>query len=94
MRAPKTGVQYPGMPNQSSAPGEAPSIQTGGLLASIQDHFSADGLSVTVGPTVDYAVYLHEGLGGKDNARPIMEEPLEIVSAEVFKQVLMLCKGL
>lgn len=91
---PKSGIHHPGQPNRSSAPGEAPAKQTGNLLASITDQFARDGLEVTVGPTVDYAVYLHHGLGGNpDNARPIMTGPLKTVGEEVTASIIALVRG-
>ena len=34
MQGSKTGVQYPNLPNRSSAPGEAPAVQSGELIRS------------------------------------------------------------
>ena len=36
-------------------------VDTGNLLASVDARFGPDGLTASVGPTVDYAEYVHDG---------------------------------
>lgn len=89
---PKSGIQYPGMPRQSSAPGEAPAKQSGKLLESIRKNFSEGGLTTTIGPTVEYAQYLRDGLGGSENARPILEPALGRVAPGFIEQIMRIVK--
>ena len=90
---PKTGKQYPGLPNRSSAPGESPAKQSGKLLDSIETVYSVDGLSQTTGPKVDYAVYLNSGLGGAQNARPVMKGAFDVVTKDVVHEIIDLMRG-
>jgi hypothetical protein len=88
--SPKTGIYHLDLPNRSSAPGEVPAFQSGTLLESFQKRFSPSGLSVTVGPTVDYAFYLADGagrLGGKARVLPISHESEEKIRERLVFQV-------
>lgn len=90
---PKTGEWWANLPNRSSAPGESPARQSGNLINSIYGYFSDDLLSVTMGPTVDYAVYLHEGLKGPGSERPIMEGAASVVYERFEQRVRALVNG-
>lgn len=66
----------------ASAPGEAPAVITGRLMNSITVEAMGSGLTVEVGPTVNYGKYLEFGTKNKDggtkmDARPFMGPALE-----------------
>ena len=89
----KSGVKYSNLPNQSSAPGETPAEQSGQLLQSIVAKFANEGLQVAVGPTVDYAVYLHEGKKEQpDTKRPIMEPALERLTMPFMEDIMTMIR--
>ena len=57
---PKTGRKYSGLPRRSSAPGEAPAHQFGGLKNSIV--YKVHGYdSMEFGSTIEYSEYLENG---------------------------------
>lgn len=53
------GVQYPGLPNRSSAPGEAPAVQSGQLISSGEAR--GQGSAVIVAFTAEHAPYMEFG---------------------------------
>lgn len=66
MRDPKHGVHWPGLPRRSSAPGEAPAIQSGRLIGAVDSAVfrgSTGGWEAVAGVRreVDYAVGLEFG---------------------------------
>ena len=96
-RLPKSGIQHDNLPNRSSAPGEAPAEQSGALLKSIYEYWEEDAFEnrdmiVTIGPTVDYALYLHQGLKGPGTERPIMEPGFTMVAEKFYASLQMLAK--
>lgn len=62
--------------HQASAPGEAPAVITGRLMNSISVDAIGNGLTMEVGPTVNYGKYLEGGTEYMD-ARPFMGPALE-----------------
>ena len=75
MEPPKTGLIYKrpgGKTHQASAPGEAPAIDYGNMVNSIQVDFENGGLTGIVFTSRDYAALLEFG-GAHVAARPFME---------------------
>ena len=75
MEPPKTGLIYKrpgGKTHLASAPGEAPAIDYGNLVNSIQVDFENGGLTGIVFTSRDYAALLEFG-GAHVAARPFME---------------------
>lgn len=70
MNEPKTGLMYGG--HQASAPGEAPAIDTGNLVNSIQVEFQNNYETGIVYTNAEYAEALEYG-GAHVAARPFME---------------------
>lgn len=59
MRAPKSGIHHPGLPNRSSAKGEAPATQSGKLERSFRiQAFGKDRLKRRIGTSLWYGNYL------------------------------------
>jgi hypothetical protein len=62
MREPKSGIHHPGLPNRSSAIGEAPAVQSGDLINSLKIRHNRSGIgwSAEIGSfgEVEYAAYL------------------------------------
>lgn len=77
MTGAKSGVHWPGAKNPSSAPGEAPAVQTGALVSSIQ--YEKNGSQWLVGvpksSTAPYAIFLEYGTHTKDGAVWIAPRP-------------------
>lgn len=65
-----------------SKPGEPPHIDTGGLRKSIFWELLEDGLSVRVGTTVDYGLFLEEGTS-KMAPRPYLRPSLIEMQARI-----------
>ncbi len=65
-----------GKPHQASAPGEAPALDLGGLVDSIFDEISENGLAAEVGTDLDYGTYLEFGTR-KMAARPWLQPAFE-----------------
>lgn len=72
---PKTGRKYPQLPNQSSAPREAPATQSG-KLAKSGGYKVRNPYEMTVGEKVDYAEWLENG------TRKMKPRPHLIVAAK------------
>jgi len=94
MKEPKTGVKYPGLPFQSSAPYEAPATQHGGGLRS-RIHFKHDGkLARLVGTDISevkYPLYLEVGtkyMDARPWLRPAVEKHTGRTGEEVFTQLM------
>jgi HK97 gp10 family phage protein len=83
----RSGVKYPNLPNQSSAPGEAPAFQSGRLRNSIAvvKRATPDDLVAETGPRVQsfpdayYAAFLEYGTR-KMQPRPYMRPAAAAVS--------------
>lgn len=81
-----TGVHYPGLPNQSSAPGESPVNQTGDLLGTIgtdQDDILGIGAAAVAGDGSGKALALEAGTSNME-PRPFLGPAAEVgrVAAE------------
>lgn len=68
MRGSHSGVKYPNLPRQSSAPGEYPATQSGGLIATIRSKSRLNSAKyanlqgeVTIGSNQPYSAYLRQG---------------------------------
>jgi HK97 gp10 family phage protein len=60
MQGPKSGAMYGN--HQASAPGEAPAIDTGNLINSMDVSYENGGLTAYIGPAdVEYGIYLEFG---------------------------------
>lgn len=70
----KSGRHYPGLPNQSSAPGEYSANQSGDLLNSINYRMSGEFLSIYA--TSGHAGYQEYGTS-KMGARPNLKKAIE-----------------
>lgn len=78
MEPPKSGIEYPragGKTHKASAPGEAPAIDYGNLVNSIQADFDDGGLTGIVFTSRDYAPGLEYGTAHVA-PRPFMEPGL------------------
>jgi len=87
MREPKSGTRYKGKRRitRSSAPGEAPAVQTGRLRASI--HYKApDPLTRLIGTNLDYGYWLEIGTS-KMAARPFLRPAFKQVSPKIVKML-------
>lgn len=73
MRAPKSGRRYRG--HQASAPGEAPAVDTGQYINSIQVSMPSE-LTAMVGTNVDHALPLEFG-SRKIASRPVWRPVIE-----------------
>lgn len=76
----KSGRHYPGLPNQSSAPGEYSAVQSGDLLNSVNYRMSGDYLAIYA--TSGHAGYQEYGTKNKDgtikmDARPNLKKGIE-----------------
>ncbi len=71
---PKTGIKHPSLPNQSSAPGEAPANQTGKLMRGIvKQKFKSRGIEfVRVVSNAAYSAWLEFGTRNM-LARPFLQ---------------------
>lgn len=73
----RSGKKYPGLPNQSSAPGEPPRTQSGKLAGSMTEPV-ASGLEGRFGETAYHAQFLENGSpGGKIKPRPHLRPSLD-----------------
>lgn len=70
--------------HQASAPGEAPAIDTGVLVNSIQTEI--DGLTAVVGTNQEYAPVLEFG-GAKMAPRPFLASAFEAAAPEFEKKL-------
>ena len=90
MEEPKTGVKYPSMIVQSSAPGEAPAAQGGRLRNSI--HFMRTGkLDRLVGTKVPYGLYLEVGtkhMDARSWLRPAVLKITDHTGDAIFKDLI------
>lgn len=84
MKGPKSGATYKrgSKSHQASAPGEAPAIDTGNLVNSIQT--DVQGLRAEVGTAVEYALYLEYGTS-KMAARPFLGPAAEAVRPSLIQ---------
>lgn len=82
MAAAKSGREYGG--HVASAPGEAPAIDTGELINSIQTDIN--GLSATVGTNQEKAAHLEFGTA-HIAARPFMEPAFEEAKPEFEREL-------
>jgi HK97 gp10 family phage protein len=87
----KSGVQYPRLPNRSSAPGEAPANQFGGLSAGIVGKMISP-LRARVSSGAFYAGYLEYGTS-KMGARPHMEPALRKTEPEFISRIISMIQG-
>lgn len=87
MAEPKSGRVYGG--HQASAPGEAPAIEAGHLVNSIQTN--AEGLSATVGTNAEQAPVLEFG-GARILPRPFFGPAFEKAEPEFEKGLKELLK--
>lgn len=67
MNGPKTGKKWPGLPNQSSAPGEAPATQSGDLQKSGTTSYDADNLKGVASWSAAHALPLEKGATRKSD---------------------------
>ena len=74
LTGPKSGRHYPGLPNQSSAPGEYSAVQTGDLLNSVNYRMSGGYLAIYA--TSGHAGYQEYGTS-KMGARPNLKKGIE-----------------
>lgn len=61
MDPPKTGKKWPSLPNQSSAPGEAPATQSGDLQRSGKTVYDKEAMVGTATWTAPHALRLEKG---------------------------------
>ena len=89
MSGPKSGVVYGN--HQASAPGEAPAIDTGNLINSLQIEETGD-LEMTVSVNAEYAEALEFGTS-KMAPRPFMEPATEAVREGFVRAMTTVAKG-
>lgn len=90
MDPPKTGKKHPGLPNQSSAPGEAPATQSGRLQQSGRTHYDVASLTGTAEWATEYALRLEVGddeFDARPFARPSLAESVEGIEADVADEI-------
>lgn len=90
MDPPKTGKKWPGLPNQSSAPGESPATQSGRLQQSGSTRYNEPALTGTAEWTVAHAMPLEVGtedMAARPFARPALAESVEGIEADVAEEI-------
>lgn len=90
MDPPKTGHKWPGLPNQSSAPGEAPATQYGGLQQSGRTSYAPEALTGTAIWDAEYAMPLEKGtpsMEARPFAVPALMENVEDIRADVADEI-------
>ena len=89
----KTGILYPELRNRSSAPGEAPALQTGALASSIKFEPSGAGYRVyadeNIAPYAGWLEHGHFDESGKHwtEPRPFMQPAFDTVKPTVDELV-------
>jgi len=87
MGRPKHGTQYPDLPNRSSAPGEAPAIQTQALVDDLHPIPTGDG-DRAIATNLDYAGDLENGSpDGKVAPRPFMAPAIRAALPKHLKRL-------
>lgn len=85
---PKTGRKYSGLPNRSSAPGEAPANQSGRLVRSGY-HKVRGWDQLEVGERIHYAAYLeHDQTGRRIAPRPHLRTAIAIKGRDVQRYLM------
>jgi hypothetical protein len=90
MDPPKTGKKYSGLPNRSSAPGEAPATQSGGLQRSGMTRYDVASLTGTATWTAAQALRLEVGdeiIASRPFARPALAESVEGIRTDVDEEI-------
>lgn len=90
MDPPKTGKKWPGLPNQSSAPGESPATQSGRLQQSGKTVYNEGALSGQATWTAAHALPMEvgtESIAPRPYARPALAESVEGIQADVADEI-------
>jgi hypothetical protein len=90
MDPPKTGKKWPGLPNQSSAPGESPATQSGRLQQSGQTVYDNANLSGQAQWTSAHALPLEVGtedIDARPFARPALAESVDGIREDVAEEI-------
>lgn len=96
MDPPKTGKKWPGLPNQSSAPGEAPATQYGGLQQSGRTVYDQGNLTGTATWDAQQAMALEKGtpsMEARPFAVPSLMEEVEGIRQDVADEVAKALNG-
>lgn len=86
---PKSGRHYPGLPNQSSAPGEYSAVQTADLLNSVNYRVSGGYLAIYA--TSGHAGYQEYGtskMGARPNLKMGIEESDPLIRSIIDQAVM------
>ena len=90
MDPPKTGKKWPGLPNQSSAPGESPATQSGRLQQSGRTRYDQASLTGTAEWSAAHALPLEVGteeIAPRPFARPSLAESVDGIVADVSDEI-------
>lgn len=90
MDPPKTGRKYSGLPNRSSAPGEAPATQSGRLQQSGRTIYNEAELSGVASWSSAHAMPLEVGtekMAPRPFARPSLAESVEGIRQDVAAEI-------
>lgn len=90
MDPPKTGKKWPGLPNQSSAAGEAPATQYGGLQQSGRTVYAPEELTGTATWDAAHAMPLEKGtpsMEARPFAVPSLMENVEDIRADIADEI-------
>lgn len=90
MNPPKSGRKYSKYPNRSSAPGEAPARQFGGLAQSITVRDDPAALTVYVNASKYYSFWLEYGtkkMAPRPFLRPALMSSVSEIQADVVARV-------
>lgn len=90
MEGPKTGKKWPGLPNQSSAVGEAPATQSGDLQRSGMTQYDEASLTGTARWTAAHALPLEKGtptIEPRPFAVPSLMESVDGIRADIADEI-------
>lgn len=87
----KTAVAKAGHDVQAAAQARCP-VRTGTLRRSITTQIAANGYSATIGPSVDYGIYVEYGTAHM-GARPYMRPAAELVAPKLAHDISSALQG-